>query len=180
MRRIMTLLVALCALAGCGTSGETTAETATSTASSTTSTSEATSMEEAPAATTTVAVATLYAEMDREIQRACSEAMATDRVPDPDFEDRWSDISSARKLVDTTQRCIDAKVKAAEPPPTTAPPTTAPPTTVAPQPLISPPSSTYYANCDAVRAAGAAPLYRGQPGYASHLDRDDDGVACEN
>lgn len=37
----------------------------------------------------------------------------------------------------------------------------------------------YYANCAAVRAAGAAPLYRGQPGYSSHLDRDGDGVACE-
>lgn len=41
------------------------------------------------------------------------------------------------------------------------------------------PSSVYYANCDAARAAGAAPLYRGQPGYRSALDRDNDGVACE-
>lgn len=40
-------------------------------------------------------------------------------------------------------------------------------------------SKTYYANCTAVRAAGAAPLKRGEPGYASHLDRDNDGVACE-
>jgi Excalibur calcium-binding domain/Protein of unknown function (DUF1524) len=41
------------------------------------------------------------------------------------------------------------------------------------------PSSTYYANCDAVRAAGAAPLRAGQPGYSRKLDRDGDGVACE-
>lgn len=40
-------------------------------------------------------------------------------------------------------------------------------------------SSVYYKNCTAARAAGAAPLYAGQPGYASHLDRDGDGVACE-
>lgn len=41
-------------------------------------------------------------------------------------------------------------------------------------------SSVYYANCDAVRAAGKAPLYRGQPGYETpRLDRDGDGVACE-
>jgi hypothetical protein len=41
--------------------------------------------------------------------------------------------------------------------------------------------STYYASCDAVRAAGKAPLYRGQPGYeAPRLDRDGDGVACES
>ena len=38
---------------------------------------------------------------------------------------------------------------------------------------------TYYPNCAAVRAAGVAPLRRGEPGYASHLDRDNDGVACE-
>ncbi|MFJ1913459.1 excalibur calcium-binding domain-containing protein [Streptomyces sp. NPDC088147] len=39
--------------------------------------------------------------------------------------------------------------------------------------------STYYANCTAVRAAGADPIYSGDPGYGSHLDRDGDGVACE-
>ncbi|MDP3441696.1 MAG: excalibur calcium-binding domain-containing protein, partial [Ignavibacteria bacterium] len=39
--------------------------------------------------------------------------------------------------------------------------------------------SVYYKNCDAVRAAGADPLYSGQPGYRSKLDRDSDGVACE-
>lgn len=37
----------------------------------------------------------------------------------------------------------------------------------------------YYANCTEVRAAGAAPIYRGQPGYSGDLDRDGDGVACE-
>jgi cell division protein FtsB len=40
-------------------------------------------------------------------------------------------------------------------------------------------TSTYYQNCDAVRAAGAAPLHRGDPGYAPKLDRDGDGIACE-
>ena len=40
-------------------------------------------------------------------------------------------------------------------------------------------SSVYYPNCDAVRAAGKAPLYRGQPGYSTKLDRDKDGIACE-
>jgi hypothetical protein len=36
-----------------------------------------------------------------------------------------------------------------------------------------------YANCAAARAAGAAPVRRGQPGYGAHLDRDGDGVGCE-
>ena len=40
-------------------------------------------------------------------------------------------------------------------------------------------ANTYYPNCAAVQAAGAAPLYQGQPGYSSKLDRDKDGVACE-
>lgn len=36
-----------------------------------------------------------------------------------------------------------------------------------------------FANCTAARAAGAAPVRRGDPGYAVHLDRDKDGVGCE-
>lgn len=36
-----------------------------------------------------------------------------------------------------------------------------------------------YANCTAARAAGAAPVRRGDPGYGSHLDRDNDGIGCE-
>ncbi|MGO2845558.1 MAG: GmrSD restriction endonuclease domain-containing protein [Brevibacterium aurantiacum] len=39
--------------------------------------------------------------------------------------------------------------------------------------------SVYYKNCTAVRDAGAAPVRRGDPGYASHLDRDGDGIGCE-
>jgi hypothetical protein len=37
----------------------------------------------------------------------------------------------------------------------------------------------YYPNCAAARAAGAAPIYVGEPGYRRKLDRDGDGVACE-
>ena len=40
-------------------------------------------------------------------------------------------------------------------------------------------AASYYPNCAAARAAGVAPLYAGQPGYSSNLDRDGDGVACE-
>lgn len=46
------------------------------------------------------------------------------------------------------------------------------------QPRVSAPFA-YYDNCTAARNAGAAPLYRGDPGYRSGLDRDDDGIACE-
>lgn len=39
--------------------------------------------------------------------------------------------------------------------------------------------AAYYKNCAAARAAGAAPLHRGDPGYSAKLDSDGDGVACE-
>ncbi|MCH6197486.1 excalibur calcium-binding domain-containing protein [Corynebacterium mastitidis] len=42
------------------------------------------------------------------------------------------------------------------------------------------PATTYYSSCAQAKAAGAAPLYAGSPGYSSRLDRDGDGVACEN
>ena len=51
----------------------------------------------------------------------------------------------------------------------------------APDPApVEQPAGAYYANCDAVRAAGAAPILAGQPGYSRKLDRDGDGVGCEN
>jgi hypothetical protein len=37
----------------------------------------------------------------------------------------------------------------------------------------------YYKNCAAARAAGAAPILAGEPGYSRKLDRGGDGVACE-
>ncbi|AOW94226.1 deoxyribonuclease [Rhodococcus sp. WMMA185] len=58
------------------------------------------------------------------------------------------------------------------------------PVPVAPAPLptvdTAPPSDVYYKNCSAARAAGAAPVLIGQPGYSTHLDRDGDGVGCES
>jgi Excalibur calcium-binding domain/Protein of unknown function (DUF1524) len=39
--------------------------------------------------------------------------------------------------------------------------------------------AVYYANCDAARAAEAAPVHRGDAGYSRRLDRDGDGTGCE-
>jgi Excalibur calcium-binding domain len=52
------------------------------------------------------------------------------------------------------------------------------------RPAPAPPAGVYYKNCAykncaAARAAGAAPVHRGDPGYAPHLDRDGDGIGCE-
>jgi uncharacterized protein (DUF3084 family) len=49
---------------------------------------------------------------------------------------------------------------------------------VAPAPS-APNTSAYYQNCTAARAAGAAPVRAGDPGYGRHLDRDGDGIGCE-
>jgi hypothetical protein len=64
-----------------------------------------------------------------------------------------------------------------EEPPVVAPPV-APPVVEAP-PVVPPPAAVYYANCAAVRAAGAAPIHISQPGYGRHLDRDGDGWGCD-
>lgn len=55
-------------------------------------------------------------------------------------------------------------------------PTPAPPAPPAP-PAAG--ADVFYANCAAARAAGAAPILAGQPGYSRKLDRDGDGIACE-
>ncbi|MBV2150199.1 excalibur calcium-binding domain-containing protein [Sphingobium sp. AS12] len=46
-------------------------------------------------------------------------------------------------------------------------------------PMAATVSTWSYRNCAAARAAGAAPIYRGQPGYGAHMDGDGDGIACE-
>jgi Excalibur calcium-binding domain len=59
-------------------------------------------------------------------------------------------------------------------------PAPAPPAAPVPPPADSSPGgSPYYRNCAAARAAGVAPLHRGDPGYRSEIDRDGDGVVCE-
>ncbi|GAB2511919.1 excalibur calcium-binding domain-containing protein [Nocardia heshunensis] len=45
--------------------------------------------------------------------------------------------------------------------------------------LVVPAADVYYKNCTEARDAGAAPIRKGEPGYRSALDRDNDGVACE-
>jgi titin len=52
-----------------------------------------------------------------------------------------------------------------------------PPTIVVPSAVAA--GGYHFANCTAVRQAGAAPLQRTQPGYRTALDADRDGVACE-
>ncbi|NKS31000.1 calcium-binding protein [Rhodococcus hoagii] len=69
-------------------------------------------------------------------------------------------------------------------PPVAAPPLAAPAPAPAPAPQAAPAPQTPrpqvgYKNCTEARNAGVTPIYRGQTGYAPHLDRDNDGIACE-
>src|SRR5699024_917334 len=48
-----------------------------------------------------------------------------------------------------------------------------------PVPLADEGPTVYFPNCSAARAAGAAPIHAGEPGYRLGLDGDGDGVACE-
>lgn len=43
----------------------------------------------------------------------------------------------------------------------------------------APQEGDYWRQCDDARAAGTAPVYRGEPGYRDGLDGDSDGIACE-
>ncbi|MCW2848215.1 MAG: hypothetical protein JWR90_2189 [Marmoricola sp.] len=52
-----------------------------------------------------------------------------------------------------------------------------------PSPTVAVPEGqgrVWFENCDAARAAGAAPVHRGDPGYDSHLDADGDGSGCDS
>ncbi|MFF9910160.1 excalibur calcium-binding domain-containing protein [Streptomyces sp. NPDC013457] len=71
---------------------------------------------------------------------------------------------------------VAAPVVTPSPTPTPTPTPTSVPTPTRTK-KVAPP--VIYPNCDAARAAGAAPVRRGDAGYGSHLDRDGDGVGCE-
>lgn len=62
--------------------------------------------------------------------------------------------------------------------PATARPSASQLTPQRPSPIAESRSGAYR-NCTEARAAGAAPVRRGDPGYGPHLDRDNDGVGCE-
>ncbi|WP_080669066.1 MULTISPECIES: excalibur calcium-binding domain-containing protein [Corynebacterium] len=74
------------------------------------------------------------------------------------------------------------------PPPPTAPMPTPTPTPVpaqAPQQFVAPPPApapaqdVYFSSCKEARAAGYSHMRRGEPGYRSGLDGDNDGIACD-
>jgi hypothetical protein len=91
----------------------------------------------------------------------------------------WVTSAERDAMVRVLSGCATTALPASGPAPTTAALPKSSTRTTAPAPAPRAPADVYYANCTAVRAAGAAPILRGQPGYSSKLDRDGDGIACE-
>lgn len=148
-------VIALGTLTACGGTSE--AETPPETVTVTTSTTET--------ATTTKTVTSTVEPTTEESTTTEATTEPADVHIDPDTNPAASvDVDKPRRV-------------ASIPEPAPAP---APVQSQAPAPAPAPaPASTYYKNCSAARAAGAAPVYAGSPGYGKHLDRDGDGVGCE-
>ena len=72
-----------------------------------------------------------------------------------------------------------AQAQEPEPAPEPAQPQEPEPAPEPAQPQEPEPGGVYYRSCKEAKAAGAAPLYQGEPGYRPGLDRDHDGIACE-
>jgi hypothetical protein len=110
-------------------------------------------------------------------------------------ESNWNVVSaSLRDAKNVLLRVAKPTLTTTAPPALADIPSTAetPPAEVAPEPAPEPAPDpapveepapvpdAYYANCAEARAAGAAPLAAGEPGYRSGLDRDNDGIACDS
>ena len=125
------------------------------------------------------------------VTQAEKEAMAkvlsscpTQTVPDyTGVKDSTAEKTTESEQTEQTQTEQTQTEQSAEQAQQTQQTTQAPALEPAPAPAPAPQPATqqdvYYQNCTAARAAGAAPIYQGQPGYRSQLDRDHDGVACE-
>lgn len=96
-----------------------------------------------------------------------------DRLRD-DLADREAEIEDQAVAISRLESAEVAEVTRAAPPQDPPPPPPPPP-----PPASAAASTQPFENCTAARAAGAAPVRRGEPGYGPHLDRDDDGIGCE-
>ncbi len=80
---------------------------------------------------------------------------------------------------DAIARVLDTCGAAAPPADPAVPPADAAGPAVAPAAADPASGAVRFDSCAAARAAGAAPLHAGDPGYRTGLDGDRDGVACE-
>lgn len=95
-------------------------------------------------------------------------------VPSTTSQTPTTTVTTNQAVTTTTSKAVTTT--STQPATTTKTSTTSKPATT----TTTESSSAYFKNCAEAKAAGAAPLHRGDPGYRSALDRDGDGVACEN
>lgn len=118
-----------------------------------------------------------------EAAEAATEELETTET---DVATAQTDLATAQTTIserDATIASLQAELAAAQAaaaPAQVIAPVAATPTQPQAAAPAAPSTSAYYQNCTAVRQAGAAPIYAGQPGSGPHLDRDGDGVACES
>jgi len=106
-------------------------------------------------------------------EKAAAEKAAADKVAaDKAAADAAAAAAAAAKLAAEQAAARQAVPQAPAPAPVA-------PAAPAPAPVAPVPGTAYYASCADAKAAGAAPIYAGQPGYRAGLDRDNDGTACD-
>lgn len=145
--------------------------------------------------TSAVASAEKQSEFDRDARTAATQK-ADERAAELEAEiealrGELSAQSEARAASDEAVQSKDEEIarltadvaaaRAAAPAPSgssTQPRSFVAPRSAAPAPAQAP-APRHFNNCSEARAAGAAPVRAGQPGYGRHLDRDGDGVGCE-
>lgn len=118
-----------------------------------------------------------------EAEKAAAEKAAADKAAaelaaaQKAAADKAAADAAAAAQAAAEQAARDAAARQAVPAP--AAPAAPAPAPAPAAPAAPAPAAVYYANCTAARAAGAAPVYAGTPGYGKHLDRDGDGIGCD-
>jgi hypothetical protein len=106
-------------------------------------------------------------------EKAAADKVAADKAAaDKEAADAAAAAAAAAKLAAEQAAARQAVPQAPAPAPVA-------PAAPAPAPVAPVPGTAYYASCADAKAAGAAPIYAGQPGYRAGLDRDNDGTACD-
>jgi hypothetical protein len=106
-------------------------------------------------------------------EKAAADKVAADKAAaDKAAADAAAAAAAAAKLAAEQAAARQAVPQAPAPAPVA-------PAAPAPAPVAPVPGTAYYASCADAKAAGAAPIYAGQPGYRAGLDRDNDGTACD-
>lgn len=126
-------------------------------------------------------------QLDAGVQRASTAEQRVEEVEQrasrlgSEYAQRKADLDAREAELDAREENLNGK-NVAHPAPAPKAPAAERPAAKAPAAQPAPksqPKQVSYANCTQAKAAGAAPLRRDEPGYAPHLDRDSDGVACE-